>query len=349
MIVSAAAIGMIAATALTGCVSKSYVAKVNGEKITVDEYNDFLVSVQVDKQITEGKNDIWNKKNQEGKSYAAEAKENALEMVVYQKVQLQKAKEKNLKLAKEDEAEVQKKYDGYLKEYPNFQKKYGWSKETLLKFLKDITLITKLEEIITNEAFEKEYPQYIKATHILIPLTDENQQPLPKEKQEAAKKQAEEVLAKVKAGGDFNALAKQYGKDPGLEANGGYYMFGKGDMVPEFEKAAYDLKEGQFTQQLVKTDYGYHIIKRLPIAKEDKEKAKQNYIQKQQMMQYQGMPSVYNEQVEKWRKEAKVEKNQKELDKIVVKAVPIELPKPETDTNQNTQPEQKKENSTQKK
>jgi len=69
------------------------------------------------------------------------------------------------------------------------------------------------------------------------------------------------VLNEIKAGKDFAEEAKIYGED-GTKTNGGDLgWFGKGDMVPEFENAAYALKAGEMTQDLVETQYGYHIIK----------------------------------------------------------------------------------------
>jgi len=75
-----------------------------------------------------------------------------------------------------------------------------------------------------------------------------------------AKAKAEEVLAKVKAGEDFATLAKQYSQDTTASAGGDLGFFAKGKMVPEFETAAFALKAGEVSG-LVKTVYGYHIIK----------------------------------------------------------------------------------------
>lgn len=75
-----------------------------------------------------------------------------------------------------------------------------------------------------------------------------------------AKKKAEEILAKVKAGEDFAELAKQNSQDNTAANGGDLGLFGKGKMVPEFEKVAFSLKEGE-TSDIVKTVYGYHIIK----------------------------------------------------------------------------------------
>ncbi|MEI6267124.1 MAG: peptidylprolyl isomerase [bacterium] len=75
-----------------------------------------------------------------------------------------------------------------------------------------------------------------------------------------AKKKAEEVLAKIKAGGNFEELAKQYSQDTSASNGGNLDYFTKGKMVPEFEKAAFALKNGEVSG-IVKTVYGYHIIK----------------------------------------------------------------------------------------
>ncbi|MFM2031954.1 MAG: hypothetical protein RLZZ297_719, partial [Chloroflexota bacterium] len=76
---------------------------------------------------------------------------------------------------------------------------------------------------------------------------------------------ATNVLQRLDAGEDFGALAKELSQDPGSKENGGDLGWvGKGNFVPEFEKAIFDdLTVGATTKTPVKTDYGYHIIKLL--------------------------------------------------------------------------------------
>jgi parvulin-like peptidyl-prolyl isomerase len=92
----------------------------------------------------------------------------------------------------------------------------------------------------------------VKVSHILINQFGDDA----KNADEAMK-----IYNELQKGADFAAFARQYSKDPGSAANGGDLgWFGKGRMVPEFEKAAFEGKVG-VVQKPVKTNYGYHIIK----------------------------------------------------------------------------------------
>ena len=96
-------------------------------------------------------------------------------------------------------------------------------------------------------------PEQIRASHIL--LTTEGKDDA------AVRAQAEQVLKEVKAGGDFAALAKKYSQDETNAAQGGDLdYFGRGRMVGAFETAAFALEPGAVSD-LVKTEFGYHIIK----------------------------------------------------------------------------------------
>jgi peptidyl-prolyl cis-trans isomerase D len=99
------------------------------------------------------------------------------------------------------------------------------------------------------------HPEQVRARHILISLPPDAS---PTEKA-AGKAKAEEVLQKVKLGGDFAKLAQQYSDDPGTKDRGGELgYFARGEMVKPFEDAAFKLTPDQVT--LVQSQYGYHIL-----------------------------------------------------------------------------------------
>ena len=105
-----------------------------------------------------------------------------------------------------------------------------------------------------------EQPEMVRASHILISTKDASGNDLPDDKKKAKLKQIEDLLKRARDGEDFAAMAKQYSEDPGSKDKGGEYTFPRGQMVPEFEAAAFSLKTNQISD-VVTTSYGYHIIK----------------------------------------------------------------------------------------
>ncbi len=73
---------------------------------------------------------------------------------------------------------------------------------------------------------------------------------------------AQEIKTKIASGESFVNLAKQHSIDSSKKRGGDLGFFGRGMMVQEFEKAAFALEKGQVSD-IVKTQFGYHIIKRL--------------------------------------------------------------------------------------
>jgi parvulin-like peptidyl-prolyl isomerase len=73
--------------------------------------------------------------------------------------------------------------------------------------------------------------------------------------------QAQQVTELLKKGESFESLAEKYSIDGSRKRGGDLGYFGRGAMVKEFEKAAFSLEKGQVSE-IVKTQFGYHIIKR---------------------------------------------------------------------------------------
>lgn len=72
---------------------------------------------------------------------------------------------------------------------------------------------------------------------------------------------AEKILDEIKKGANFEEMAKKYGEDSTAEKGGDLGWFAKGDMVPQFEAAAFALDKGQLSQEVVESPFGYHIIR----------------------------------------------------------------------------------------
>jgi len=109
------------------------------------------------------------------------------------------------------------------------------------------------ESKISDEELKKFYEQnmekfksgeQIRASHILVKSEPE----------------AQAILDQLKKGANFEELAKTKSADASAAKGGDLGWFGKGNMVPAFEKAAFSLKEGQLSG-IVKSDFGFHIIK----------------------------------------------------------------------------------------
>jgi peptidyl-prolyl cis-trans isomerase SurA len=100
----------------------------------------------------------------------------------------------------------------------------------------------------------------VKCAHIMVKIPENAKDSVI----QAARKKIDEVASKIKAGEDFGALAQNYSDDRTSGKNGGQLpWFGTGKMVPEFEKVAFELKENNQVSEPVRTQYGWHIIKRL--------------------------------------------------------------------------------------
>lgn len=107
-----------------------------------------------------------------------------------------------------------------------------------------------------------EQPEMAHVRHILLMTMDPvARAPLSADQQQAKHKQIDDLLKRIQGGADFAALAKQYSEDPGSKDNGGELpAFSRGQMVPEFEAAAFSLTNNQVSA-VVTTTYGYHVIK----------------------------------------------------------------------------------------
>lgn len=221
---------------------KGTIAIVNGEKISKDAYKaemSFYGSMLASRQ---------NLKN------------SIVQMMVQDKLIADDMKANKIEIS---DKEVN---DAFL----NSVKQFG-GQEQFDKMLDDYNMdVEKFKETVKKDLMYRKHREWFEKEH---PVTEEEiKQYYEDNKDQFAKrdashilvadeKTAKEVKDKLDKGADFAALAKEYSKDTANAANGGELgTFSRGQMVKEFEDAAFSLKEGEISGP-VKTQFGYHIIK----------------------------------------------------------------------------------------
>jgi len=140
------------------------------------------------------------------------------------------------------------------------------AKATLKRLLNVTITDAELKDYYTNHPADFEVPETARVQHILLMTVDPSTRPPTPLATNAITMKREEIdglLKRARAGEDFGALAKQYSEDPGSKENGGELPeFPRGQMLPEFEAAAFSMTNGEISD-VVTTVYGYHIIKLL--------------------------------------------------------------------------------------
>ena len=135
---------------------------------------------------------------------------------------------------------------------PEFERRMAFLEQ---RALHSAVIDREVSSKITDEEIRKRYDtemsntppvNEVKARHILV----------------KTKEEADAIIKQLDAGGDFEKLANENTTDPsGKETGGDLGYFGPGQMVPEFEKAAFALDVGAYTKQPVQSQFGFHVIK----------------------------------------------------------------------------------------
>jgi len=151
-------------------------------------------------------------------------------------------------------ADVEAWFNGHKDSYTVKEKRNA--EYILIPFGQFISQIEVTEDDLRREWDSVPHEESVEAAHILFFVGDGADDATVKEK-------AEKVLKLAQSGRDFGKLAKEYSEDRGSAENEGYLgSFTRGQMVPEFENAAFALEPGKLSG-LVRSQYGYHIIKSL--------------------------------------------------------------------------------------
>ena len=256
------------------------VLTVNGDAVTADEYSGYMLynmQYYASMYAQMGLTDLWSNADM-AKSLGASMPEAAEQQAIYARVVMQKFNELGLKLSYNEQKEMASvrrnsiantSKDAYLNQIAQF----GFSDQTYQNFMYISQCYQALNDYYfgengvntpSDEDIQKYYEDnYITAKHILITTVDPASGET-KRTDEEAKKEAQSILDRINAGEDFDTLMNQYSEDTGLSNNPNGYTFTEGQMVTEFYDGAKALAEDEVSE-LVKSSYGYHIIKRVKL------------------------------------------------------------------------------------
>ena len=312
---------LIMTASLIGCsADKKVVATVNGKDITLGNYEKLLALNKSSMESYYG-SDIWSTEIEKDKTYEDALRDMVLETMIISEVIYQQAEKE--KVAPTDK-QIQDQIDSFNEttkddaDYKDKLKKMGIN-EAFLKFqfsrdLANSKLQEKFEKDIKiseddmkkyyNDNKSSFYTDTVTASHILLKTQDDNGKELSAEKKKEAKKKAEEALAKVKSGEDFAKIAKEYSEDSSASSGGELGTFGRGQMVTEFENAAFSMKPGQISD-IVETPYGYHIIKVT-----DRVDKQETYDEVKGKIKGILASEKYNDYIEKLKKDSKIDKKE---------------------------------------
>lgn len=323
--------GLISMSLLVGCATDKLgktVATVNGENITYGEYLKKFAFQKYMIDSTYGK-EIWNEKVPAEQSITKQEttliKDFTLRLVdsiIQEELLSQEAKKQSLKI---DESELKNNVDQWKnsitkdKTAKEYYEKNGITEEVVTDIFKEQMNISALEanytknNPVTQAEIDKYYNEHkseytnaqVKASHIIIKTQNDDGTEMSQDKVDSAKKQIDEIYAKIKAGEDFAKLAKQYSQDASKDAGGDLGFFSKGQMVKEFEEVAFSMKVGEVSEPF-KTKYGYHVVK-LTDKKEDTTDPKQV----KEFLKGTLQQEKFTKYVEELKKAAKITKDEK--------------------------------------
>jgi len=250
---------------------------VNNEVITEGQVAE-IVNPQIERMAERGK----NLPDQFLDQYKKQLRQRAMDRLIVEKLLAQKVKEKNIVVSDEQvmtklrELASQRQPSMTMDEFKKLVETYGKSFDEVKQQVRKGLAYEKLMEqqwadktSVTDQEAKEYYdqhsekfhtPEQVKASHILIKTDTSDPNTDPNQVDAQARTKAENLLKQLKQGADFATLAKENSDCPSSRKGGDLGYFSKKQMVKPFAEAAFALKEGQISD-LVKTRYGYHIIK----------------------------------------------------------------------------------------
>ena len=318
-----------------GCANTNYVAKVNGEEIPWQDQVFYLMKYKNQAQGTAGEDvnisSVWDMKvseDEDAKTYAQTINEAGLDYCVNNLLVEQKLKEYGIyeNTAQEQEqmdaalaslieqSGGKEKVEASLKVFglsmDDFNRAYQYTVNyaKLVRFIYGKDGIEAIDESAVTAYFSE---NYVRVKHILIQVEEDADD----QTKAAAKQKAEDLLASVKGGADFDALMAQESQDPGSATNpDGYIFTAAASYVQPFKEAAFDMEVGEY--RLVESSYGWHIMKKCDLF----EKAAFLDTYRDSIVEAMSAEDM-QKSLDSWKAEAAIEYNDKAIEKYSIKNI----------------------------
>ena len=352
-IIALAAVAALAMTTFVGCGSvdnKEIVATVGDSQITAGmanfyaryqqpsfeeyyvSYQDYYQQQMYGSVVQETVMD-WGAEQEEGVTLEDTYKEDVMTSLQNLYIMEDHMKDYDVELTKDELKAIEKAAKAFLKANPaDAKEKISAEKETVVEFLKLMTISVKVEDAIragvdTNVADEDAAQKRIRYVSFATTKTDENSQTVEMTKKEikAVKKDAKAFLADAKANGSLEAYATEKEATSNTATYGKDYADDQTATLPkEVFDAAEKLEENGFAK-LIETDSAFYVVQL-----ESKFDEEATTAEKESIVEERKSETV-TETIEKWRKDAKIKVNDKVWDKISMHDIQVTEKKEEAE------------------
>ena len=352
-IIALAAVAALAMTTFVGCGSvdnKEIVATVDDSQITAGmanfyaryqqpsfeeyyvSYQDYYQQQMYGSVVQETVMD-WGAEQEDGVTLEDTYKEDVMTSLQNLYIMEDHMKDYDVELTKDELKAIEKAAKAFLKANPaDAKEKISAEKETVVEFLKLMTISVKVEDAIragvdTNVADEDAAQKRIRYVSFATTKTDENSQTVEMTKKEikAVKKDAKAFLADAKANGSLEAYATEKEATSNTATYGKDYADDQNATLPkEVFDAAEKLEENGFAK-LIETDSAFYVVQL-----ESKFDEEATTAEKESIVEERKSETV-TETIEKWRKDAKIKVNDKVWDKISMHDIQVTEKKEEAE------------------
>ncbi len=257
----------------------TYIIKVDDLGVSKVRFTDAMMANIF--QVTGGDFSLFMDGSDDSKELYNFVKEYVADTIVREMAMIGMLADVGITLSEEDEATLQASLDSFVTQNggldtvesmleQSFTTLHYYENQFLLQLVTEYIYEYYFGEAGVQKATEDDLraiaeESYVQVKHILVDETSlENATDEEGEPYETLEDLADDISERAKDGEDFDALTEEFNIDPGVASSPDGYFFTYGAMVTEFETAAFDMEVGDISAP-VQTDYGYHILYKVPM------------------------------------------------------------------------------------